>query len=601
MSNLLLSKIGHVISEFPLAFKQTKEVKLFMTLLVKNEEGMLEENLQFHKAMGVDGFIITDNNSTDSTPDIIRKYKQKGWIKEVIEEKATNYEQKDWVDRMIWKAKTIYKADWIINADADELWYAPTGNLKDELYATNANVLNCEMRSVYPEEEKPFWQWDKTVKAVTEPEKYDLSLYSLFERQNKKVIHRTAGYLQISMGNHKVTMFPQNSADSHIHVYHYNIRGKQQFMEKMINGGKQLEQHKGRHGGRHWRYFYQLHKEGKLEAEYERVIGSAYFEALRKDGFIIPDVTIPNFFKRLKPDIIMKHAFLIIAHNEYPVLEVLLSMLDDERNDIYLHIDKRATELFQQIKKVKMQKAGFYLIENPIKVYWGDISQVQVEYLLFETALSHGPYAYYHLLSGTDLPIKSQDYIHAFFQQNAGKEFVGFWQDAAHQRDLERKVFRYYFFTKRLKDKEHLLHGITALIRNLILAVQKISHYRRKQTFEFKKGGNWISITENAVKYLLQYKEIVLNRMKYTLCADEIFIQTILWNSPFRERMHCTNNANTGSMREIDWEHGSPYIWQDHDYQTLINSNKIFARKFNSNQMGVVYKIQKLYLKQVPK
>lgn len=35
MSNLLLSKIGHVISEFPLAFKQTKEVKLFMTLLVK--------------------------------------------------------------------------------------------------------------------------------------------------------------------------------------------------------------------------------------------------------------------------------------------------------------------------------------------------------------------------------------------------------------------------------------------------------------------------------------------------------------------------------------------------------------------------------------
>lgn len=73
----------------------------------------------------------------------------------------------------------------------------------------------------------------------------------------------------------------------------------------------------------------------------------------------------------------MKHAFLIIAHNEYPVLEVLLSMLDDERNDIYLHIDKRATELFQQIKKVKMQKAGFYLIENPIKVYWYN-PQIQI-------------------------------------------------------------------------------------------------------------------------------------------------------------------------------------------------------------------------------
>ena len=83
----------------------------------------------------------------------------------------------------------------------------------------------------------------------------------------------------------------------------------------------------------------------------------------------------------------MKHAFLIIAHNEYPILEVLLSMLDDERNDIYLHIDKRAVALYQKIKGFKTKKAGFYLIEKSIKVYWGDISLVKAEYLLFETAL----------------------------------------------------------------------------------------------------------------------------------------------------------------------------------------------------------------------
>ena len=82
------------------------------------------------------------------------------------------------------------------------------------------------------------------MKPVDEPERYDLSTYSIFERQNKKVIHRSAGYLQISMGNHKVAMLPQLSTDSSIRIYHYNIRGKQQFLEKMINGGKQLEQHK---------------------------------------------------------------------------------------------------------------------------------------------------------------------------------------------------------------------------------------------------------------------------------------------------------------------------------------------------------------------
>ena len=41
MSNLLLSKIGHVISEFPLAFKQTKEVKLFILKSASNLNGNL--------------------------------------------------------------------------------------------------------------------------------------------------------------------------------------------------------------------------------------------------------------------------------------------------------------------------------------------------------------------------------------------------------------------------------------------------------------------------------------------------------------------------------------------------------------------------------
>lgn len=300
MRMYMMRKIGYALVEIFKTFRRISSPRLIMTLLVKNEEGMLEENLRFHKAMGVDGFIITDNNSTDRTPEIIEKYRQMGWVKEVIQETATNYEQKAWVDRMIWKAKTRYGADWIINADADELWYAPSGNLKDELSRTGANVLNCEMRSLYPEEDKPFWQWDKAVKYVPDLEHYGLSLYSLFERQNKKVVHRAAGYIQISMGNHKVTMLPKRSADTDIRVYHYNIRGKQQFLEKMINGGKQLEQHKGRHGGRHWRYFYRLYKEGKLEEEYDRVIGTHVFDRLQADGYVYEDDTICRFFSYLK-------------------------------------------------------------------------------------------------------------------------------------------------------------------------------------------------------------------------------------------------------------------------------------------------------------
>ena len=68
-------------------------------------------------------------------------------------------------------------------------------------------------------------------------------------------------------------------------------------MTKMINGGRQLEQHKGRHGGRHWRYFYALYKEGKLEAEYERVIGTATLDRLEADGYVVKDNVMPDIFK----------------------------------------------------------------------------------------------------------------------------------------------------------------------------------------------------------------------------------------------------------------------------------------------------------------
>ena len=295
----LFLKICRAVADLPQTLRRTPRPRLIMTLLVKNEAQMLAHNLEFHHRMGVDGFIVTDNNSTDETPQILRRYQEKGWILEIISETATDYEQKQWVDRMIWLAKTKYRADWIINADADEFWYTPFASLKSEMNHTRANVLDCEMRSVYPEEQTDWTGWSRTVRYVENYEAYGLSLYSIFERQNKKVAHRAAGYLQISMGNHKVKMLPQSEKRSHIVVYHYNVRGREQFMAKMINGGKQLEQHKGRHGGRHWRYFYALYKAGRLEEEYSRVIGLPALERLARDGYVHEDNPMPQIFEKM--------------------------------------------------------------------------------------------------------------------------------------------------------------------------------------------------------------------------------------------------------------------------------------------------------------
>ncbi len=272
--------------------------RLVMTLLVKNEEETLEACLRFHHQMGVDAFVVTDNNSTDSTPQIIERYRRSGWIEAVIHEPGTDYQQKQWVDRMIRLAKKRLGAAWVINADADEFWFSPSGNLRTELEACGGNVAHCQIRSMYPEPTH-FTQWTRRVEFAP-TEAYDLSPYSIFQPQRGKVAHRTRTYIQIGMGNHKVTMLCPRKRECDIRIYHYNIRSFAEFEKKIINGGKQLELHVQKNHGRHWRYFYDLYKAGRLAEEYERVVGTASLDRLTQDGRLVTDTTMRECFTLLK-------------------------------------------------------------------------------------------------------------------------------------------------------------------------------------------------------------------------------------------------------------------------------------------------------------
>lgn len=125
-----------------------------------------------------------------------------------------------------------------------------------------------------------------------------------------------------------------------------------------------------------------------------------------------------------------KHAYMIIAHNEFDLLEILVRLLDDPRNDIYVHIDAKVKDFDFKSFQALTQYSRLRFTPRRISATWGDFSLVNTELLLLQTAVAGEdpaqPYAYYHLISGVDLPIKSNDEIHAFFDQNEGKEFVHF-------------------------------------------------------------------------------------------------------------------------------------------------------------------------------
>lgn len=283
----------------------------------------------------------------------------------------------------------------------------------------------------------------------------------------------------------------------------------------------------------------------------------------------------------------MKHAYLIIAHNEPDVLNLLLTALDDSRNDIFIHFDQK----WLSAPKVKMERAGMYVVKDRIDVRWGDISQIEVELLLFETAYKKGHYRYYHLLSGVDIPIKSQDYIHEFFELNKGKEFIGFTQGNI-SHEIKRKVNRYHLWSNHFK-RVGFIGNSMRIIRSIHLKVQEALSIERNKGFEFRKGTNWVSVTSEFVEMLLSKKNSVLSTYQNTFCPDEIFKQSLCWDSVFKENVYDIYNSRNSSKRMIQWVNNKIVDWCEEDIEFLLSSSGIFARKFSNENIAVATEIIK--------
>lgn len=281
----------------------------------------------------------------------------------------------------------------------------------------------------------------------------------------------------------------------------------------------------------------------------------------------------------------MKHAYLIMAHNEPYILERLLKLIDDKRNDIYLHIDKKWHDFdFEYFKKI-VNKSNLYFTDR-LDVRWGTYRQIECELLLFEMAHNNGGYSYYHVLSGVDMPLVSQDVIHDYFNKNNGKEFICFdYHDKVVDTVLDR-IRYFHFFVKNKRSNNEVVKNIYGFLYRFSLKVQKVFHVNRlkKVPLTIRKGANWVSITDAVVDYILSKKKMIRKVFSYSLCADEVFLQTIIYNSDLYDKLiSYKNDDNFAIKRYIDWKRGEPYTFKLEDFNELINSGCFFARKFSTN------------------
>ncbi len=285
-------------------------MKLIMAMVVKNEEDLIEKNIRFHCAMGVDGVIVTSHNSTDSTNEILEKLKQEGLVLEIIYKSSPLHEHHVWVNQMVKIARKKYKADWILNADADEFYYSKDLNLKKSIYKYSSmgyNVIWVDSIFSFPEDDCKDLENKLFITGFIPDFQREIILKNkdipFYTRKLKascpKVIHTTRDFKSATDGNHWVKMYKHRQVESiNINLYHYNCRNYKSYEAKakrwmetsrLLPDKKCPEKH-----------IISLYESGKLKEHYDKEYSKEVLSVMINCGAVTTDKSVADFLKYKK-------------------------------------------------------------------------------------------------------------------------------------------------------------------------------------------------------------------------------------------------------------------------------------------------------------
>ncbi|MBE9154469.1 glycosyltransferase family 2 protein [Cyanobium sp. LEGE 06113] len=213
--------------------------RLVMTLLVRNEDDIIEDTILFHHAQGVDAFVVMDNLSTDRTREVLRDLAGEIVI-DYIHQPEDNYAQGEWVTLMARKAFLDHAADWVINSDADEFWLVKSqatmkqllAGLPEDVCALAAKRYNAVLR-----------QRDNNYAGASAHPRVStffrhLSCNALGAPLPPKCLHRGSTDVIVQQGNHSAEGIRGSTQESDdLYILHYPYRSFARYQSKISLGG----------------------------------------------------------------------------------------------------------------------------------------------------------------------------------------------------------------------------------------------------------------------------------------------------------------------------------------------------------------------------
>jgi hypothetical protein len=296
--------------------------------------------------------------------------------------------------------------------------------------------------------------------------------------------------------------------------------------------------------------------------------------------------------------------YLILFHKNPDQLILLINSLMNPNSYFFIHIDEKTD--FKLLSSFN-NNPKVVILNKRINVYLSTWKLIDATNELIKTAKEYSSFnnikqAYYILLSGQDYKVKSRKHIDNFLFLNYPANFIDI-------TPFHKKNWIYYkfntikFLEYRNNLKRKLGNNVIFFIFNKLIVLLELILTFFKRFFEeelnsnnvYYGGSAWWILSDTFIDYYLN--QVYLKgfyyflKEKILLTPEEVFFQTIIMNSPFKEKLHvnhysireqnCLTYSNFKPYSDSKFT-GHPYLISKEQISALIlDPNYLFARKFD--------------------
>lgn len=284
----------------------------------------------------------------------------------------------------------------------------------------------------------------------------------------------------------------------------------------------------------------------------------------------------------------MRIAYIILAHKLPEQLIRLVHKLNSDTAFFLIHVDKKTDdEIYKKMTESLSGCKNVYFLDRHER-YYGDFNHVKVTLDGIQKILAVDiHYDYVILLTGQDYPIKSNSQIQNTLQDSGGQSFVEYFSlPSEHWKGENGGLDRINYWHLHWRGREYAFLKKYRFLKPIPdwmwFVLIKILPLQRSLPGNFKKygGSAYWCLTSDCVEYIDEFVRRngdFVKFFKHVKIAEEIFFQMVLMNSLFKNRL--TND----NLRYIVWPSSSrhPAILRKQDFGDFMNTDKLFARKFD--------------------